>query len=116
MNELRESAINIVSEGSEIRGDITFDQITRVHGVLKGEISTKDGSTLILSENSMVEGNIYADTLWVDGFVRGNITARTLVVVSCTGRVIGNIRAKNLQLEFGAYFEGRCSTEGQSPS
>jgi len=116
MSDIYESAINIVSEGSEIRGEITFDQVTRVHGVLKGEVFAREGSSLILAENSMVEGNIHADTLWIDGFVRGDISARTLVVISRTGRVIGNIRAKNLKLEFGGYFEGRCTTEGEVPT
>jgi cytoskeletal protein CcmA (bactofilin family) len=116
VNSIYESAINIIGEGSELQGEMHFDQITRVHGVLKGNIRTEAGSTLILAETGVIEGNIQTDTLWVDGFVRGDIAAQTLVVVSRTGRVVGNIRAKNVKFEFGAYFEGKCVAEGEPTS
>lgn len=108
---IRESAINIISEGTQIEGKITFDQISRFHGVLRGEAHARDGSTLILSESSVIEGDIFADTLMIDGFVHGNIKAKTRVMISGTGRVVGNIDTPSLKLEFGAHFEGNCSME-----
>jgi cytoskeletal protein CcmA (bactofilin family) len=111
MQTISESAINIVSEGTRVEGTIVFDQISRVHGTLVGEVQARPGSTLILSETSVVEGNIHADTLMVDGFVRGDIRATGKVVVSGTGRVLGNIATPSLTIEFGAFFEGSCSME-----
>lgn len=108
---VNESSINVVAEGTRIEGKVTFDHISRVHGTLIGEVHAKDGSTLILSESSMVEGDISADTLLVDGYVHGDIVARTQVVISRTGRVVGNIETKSLKLEFGGYFEGKCAME-----
>ena len=108
MTTLQESGINIVAEGTRIEGKVVFDQISRVYGVLVGEVRAKDGSTLILSESAVVEGNIEADVLIVDGFVHGDIAAKTRVVISRTGRVVGNVKTASLSLEFGAYFEGRC--------
>lgn len=109
MTHLQETAINIVAEGTRIEGQVTFDQISRVHGVLVGEVRAKEGSTLILSETAVVEGNIEADTLIIDGYVHGDVFAKTRVVISRTGRVVGNIKSSSLSLEFGAYFEGRCA-------
>ena len=111
MNNLNESNINIVAEGTRIEGKIIFDHISRVHGVLLGEVSAKDGSILVLSEAAVIEGNIDADVLMIDGYVRGDVIAKTRVVISRTGRVIGNIKTASLILEFGAHFEGRCSME-----
>jgi cytoskeletal protein CcmA (bactofilin family) len=111
MSNLNESAINIVAEGTRIEGKITFDHISRVHGVLLGEVIAKDGSTLVLSEAAVIEGSIDADILMIDGYVRGDVTAKTRVVISRTGRVIGNIKTASLILEFGAHFEGQCSME-----
>lgn len=116
MSTLHETAINMVAEGTRIEGQVTFDHVSRVHGVLVGEVRAKDGSTLILSETAVVEGNIEADTLMVDGYVHGDIAAKAKVVISRTGRVVGNIKTPSLTLEFGAYFEGRCAMEGLSPS
>ena len=108
---VNESAINVVAEGTLIEGKVLFDYISRVHGTLIGEVLAKDGSTLILSESSMVEGDVHADTLLIDGYVHGDIVAKTQVIISRTGRVVGNISTKSLKLEFGGYFEGRCGME-----
>jgi cytoskeletal protein CcmA (bactofilin family) len=108
---IQETSVNMVAEGTRIEGKVTFDQVSRVHGVLVGEVRAREGSTLILSETAVVEGSVEADTLMVDGYVHGDIDARTRVVVSRTGRVVGNIKTPSLTLEFGAYFEGRCSME-----
>ncbi len=110
-NALTETTINVISEGTKIEGQIQFDHITRIHGVLVGEIKAKDGSTLILSESALTEGTIHADVLFVDGFVQGDIAAKTRVVISRTGRVVGNIKTRSLTIESGAYFEGRCYME-----
>ena len=108
MNHLQETQINMVSEGTRIEGDITFDQVSRVHGVLVGNVKSKPGSTLILSETGVVEGTIDADVLMIDGYVKGNIRTKTRVLVTRTGRVVGNIETPSLVLEFGAFFEGKC--------
>lgn len=109
MTTLHESRINVVGEGTRIEGKITLDAITRVHGVLIGEVEAREGSTLILAETATVEGTIRADTLIIDGFVEGDVYATTRVEVSRTGRVVGNITAPSVRMEFGCHFEGRCA-------
>jgi cytoskeletal protein CcmA (bactofilin family) len=111
MSTLSETSINIIAEGTRLEGKIQFDHLTRVHGNLVGEVHSAAGSTLILSETSLVEGDIHADTVMIDGFVQGDVYAKTRVLISRTGRVVGNVKTKSLKLEFGAYFEGSCSTE-----
>lgn len=110
-----ESSVNFISEGTRIEGKVCFSEISRVHGVLMGDVRATDGSTLILAETAVVEGNIEADTLVIDGFVRGDIVARTKVVISRTGRVFGNVQAPSVAVEFGAYFEGNCRMENLGP-
>lgn len=111
-----ESAINIIGEKTRLEGKLVFDDTSRVHGTLVGEVLAREGSTLILAETSLVEGNISADTLIVDGFVQGDIVARTRVMISRTGRVVGNIRAPSLKLEPGSYFEGRSRMDDSGPA
>lgn len=114
--DLQETAITILNENSRILGKLTLGSVARVHGEVVGELHAGDGSTVILAETSVIEGTIYADTLFVDGFVRGDIHARTRVVLSSTGRVVGNIRTPSLQVEFGSYFEGECLTRDPAPT
>lgn len=110
---ITESTINIISEGTHLQGKLTFDQVSRIHGTLTGEINANEGSTLILAETSVVEGIIHAETLIVEGYVQGDIHATKKVFVSGTGRVIGNIQTPSLSMDFGAYFDGQCSMPEQ---
>lgn len=112
MNEI---AINMISEDTRLEGKILFADVCRVKGTLLGEVHAADGSTLILEESSVVEGEIYADTLIIDGYVKGNIISRKKVHISSSGRLIGCIKTPMLKLEPGAFFEGNCFMD-QQPS
>ena len=111
MNELRESEINIISTHSKIEGKVTFDRITRIHGTIIGDIEMKSGSHLVLMETSVVEGNISADHVSVEGFVKGNIRARTEVILAPNARVFGNVRAPSVRIAAGSLFDGKCMME-----
>lgn len=113
-SEITETEITIIGESARLEGKIEFDQMTRVHGVIVGEVSSRDGSTLIIGESAWIDGTIHADTLFIDGYVQGDVTAKTRVVVSGTGRVVGNIYAPSLQLDPGSHFDG-MSTMGERP-
>jgi len=103
-----ETHINILAEGTRVQGTLQVEGVARVHGTLDGRLQANPGSTVILAESGLIEGGVSADTLVVDGCIRGDIEATTRVVVSPTGRVIGNIKTPSLTIEFGAYFEGKC--------
>lgn len=107
LSQISESTINIISEKTRLEGKILLEDVSRVHGTLVGEIIAPARSKLILAETAVVEGSVQADTLIIDGFVQGDITATTKVHLSGTGRVIGNIKTPSLIIDFGAYFEGR---------
>jgi len=108
LENLNETAINLISCDSHFEGTLTLEAISRINGVLKGKIRAKPGSTLILSETAVVEGEIQADTLFIDGYVEGKIHATSKVIISCTGRVVGEINTPSLVIEPEAYLEGRC--------
>lgn len=103
-----ETRINIISEGTKLNGTVRVEGVARIHGILEGKLEANPGSTVILGETGVIEGGIHADRLMIDGYVRGDIEAKTSVLVSPTGRVVGNIKTPSLTIEFGAYFEGRC--------
>ncbi len=107
---LSETQINLISQDSKLEGKIHFDSTTRVHGVIHGTIISPAGSTLILAESSVIEGEIQADTLLISGFVKGKIKATTKVVLSSSARILGTITAPSVSVEFGAHFEGKLSS------
>ena len=108
---LQESEISLISEGSRFEGTLELDSMARFHGTLRGRLAGKPGSVVVLGEPGVVEGEIDGDTIWIEGFVRGDIRARTRIVLSRTARVIGKLEGPFIEIQPGAYFEGRCRME-----
>lgn len=105
-----ESEVTLLSQGSLIKGDLTFDQMTRLHGRIEGKVHGLAGSVIVVGETASVHGEIVCDEIIIDGFVHGNVTAATKVTLSESGRLLGNVTAPKLEVKFGAHFEGRAAT------
>jgi len=102
--------VNLVTSGTKLEGTVEFTDFTRFEGYMRGTLRGGRGSHLVLGENGVVEGLLEGDEIVIDGFVRGNIVATGRVVISGTGRVIGDIRAPSVGIRFGAFFEGKCDS------
>lgn len=107
--------MNLIHCSSKFEGTLEIEAYTRFDGQLKGALKGLPGSELIVGEKGLVEGAISGDTVIVDGFVRGNIVATKKVLISATGRVIGEIRSPNISIDFGGYFDGKCFMESLLP-
>lgn len=103
-----ESEITLLSQGSLIKGDVTFDRMTRLHGRIEGRVKGLAGSVLVVGETASVHGEIEGDEVIIDGFVHGDVEAKTKVTISESGRLIGNVRAPKFEVKFGAHFEGKA--------
>ena len=108
--------VNLITAASRFEGTVEFSNYTRFDGYIRGTLKGNPGSELVLGENGVVEGKIEGDIVIIDGFVRGNIYATAKVIISETGRVIGEITAPSVAVKFGGYFDGKCSMEALLPS
>lgn len=106
-----EAEVTLMSQGSLIKGEVSFDQMTRLHGRIEGKIHGLQDSILVVGETASVHGEIDCHEVIVDGFVHGNITARSKITVSECGRVVGNLTAPKIEIKFGAHFEGKALTK-----
>ncbi len=112
-----ESEVTLLSQGSLIKGDLTFDQMTRLHGRIEGKVIGLQGSVIVVGETASIHGEMNGDEIIIDGFVHGDVTALTKVTVSESGRLIGNVRSPKFEVKFGAHFEGKAATAaGPAPS
>lgn len=105
-----ESDLTLLSQGSVLKGDVTFDRFTRVHGRIEGKIYGLDKSLIVIGETGMVHGEISGDEVIIDGFVHGNVRAKTRLKVSESGRLLGNVITPKFEVSFGAHFEGKATT------
>ena len=108
--------VNLITAGSRFEGTVEFGGYTRFEGYVHGTLKGADGSQLVIGENGVVDGKVEGAIVLIDGFVRGDIHATSKVVITGTGRVIGEIKSPSISIEFGGYFDGRCSMEGAASS
>lgn len=111
-----ETEVTLFSQGSLIKGEVTFDRMTRLHGRVEGKVHGLAGSVIVIGETASVHGEIDGDEIIIDGFVHGDVHARTKVTVSECGRLIGNVISPKFEVKFGAHFQGRAATStGPAP-
>ncbi|MBI3534000.1 MAG: polymer-forming cytoskeletal protein [Deltaproteobacteria bacterium] len=111
MTTIEETTLTIIAEETKLEGKLQLNHITRIHGTISGDVIAKKGSTVILCETGVIEGNIQGDEVIIAGFIKGDISATSKIVLASSGRVIGNIKTPSLSLEHGAYFEGNSQMD-----
>ncbi len=102
---VHEERITLIAEGFDAKGHITLSHTARFEGALEGSLEASAG-TLVIGESGSVRGTLQAETVIIDGFVDGEITA-TSVRLSSLARVFGSIHAKSLKIDAGAHFDGK---------
>lgn len=105
-SRISETELTLIGENTKLEGQIHFTGTTRVFGELRGQVKSSEGSSLILMESSILEGSLDVDTVMIAGFVRGEVRARKQILIEGTGRVIGNLHAPSIRIDFGAFVEG----------
>ncbi len=99
--------------GSQIEGDLHFDDTFRVDGRLSGKVISK--GDLVVGDQGRVEGEIHVGRIFISGTVRGSVQAVQRVEITARGKVHADLETPSLIIEDGAFFEGRCSMGKESP-
>lgn len=100
---------NIIGQGTNFEGHLNTAGNIRVEGKVVGSIQTK--AKIVLSNTSVVEGNIIAKTAEIGGEVQGAIMVSGLLTLKPTATIKGDIITSKLVFEEGAKFNGKCSMD-----
>ena len=106
-------SINIISEGTKIKGDIIANGDIRIDGELMGNISAK--GRLVVGPKGKIEGQIICNNIEISGHIKGKVTASELLNMKSTSQIIGDIIAGKLSVEPGSLFSGTCVMNGTKP-
>ena len=100
----------LLGPGSLFEGKILFEGTLRIDGKVIGEILCRNEqpSTVIITEEAVVEANIIADHVIVSGVLSGNIKAIEKLELIAPGRVEGLVYTSDLSIQDGALFQGEC--------
>jgi cytoskeletal protein CcmA (bactofilin family) len=107
---------SLIGVGTKINGEVFFSGGLRIDGEIKGNVvadPTKE-STLVLSENAKVDGEIRVTHLVCDGVVNGPIHASEYLELQSKARVTGDIRYKALEIHLGAILVGQLVHIGEA--
>ena len=94
----------LMDQGASFSGRLTFEGTVRIGGKFEGEIYSND--TLVINPSAKVEAQVEADTVIISGYVKGNIFARTRVIMHPPAVFIGTVTTPSLQIDEGVVFEG----------
>ena len=107
---------SIISPDLKIKGDLVSTGDIKVEGSVEGSISCR---TLTLGNNPVLNCNVTADTVRVNGEFSGQVKASKVVLTS-TARFNGDIYQETLEVEDGASIQGFVgrlkAATGQEPT
>jgi len=107
VNETENSTINLISNGTEITGDIKSEGDIRIDGTLIGNLSTK--GKVVIGNTGKVKGEVVCKNSEVCGEVDGKINVSQLLTLKTSSRINGDIITEKLSIEPGARFTGNCN-------
>jgi cytoskeletal protein CcmA (bactofilin family) len=103
-NETETAAINLISNGTEITGDIKSTGDIRVDGLLTGSLNTK--GKVVIGTTGKVSGEVICKNSEVSGTIEGKIIVSQLLNLKASSIVFGDITTSKLSIEPGAKFTG----------
>ncbi len=90
--------------GSQFEGKLVFNEIVRLDGAFRGEVTSHD--TLIVGESADIQADIQVGTLILSGRFKGNVKAKTRVELRAPAHVDGTIETPALSVEDGVSLNG----------
>ena len=99
---------SLIGVSARIEGDLCFTGGLRIDGEVHGNVFGGDNanSTLYVSEQARIEGDVHCATLVVNGTIAGNVYAAELLELQPKARIIGDVRYEVLEMHPGALIEG----------
>jgi cytoskeletal protein CcmA (bactofilin family) len=107
------TAVNLISQGTEITGDVKSSGDIRIDGVLNGNLITK--GKVVIGPTGRIKGEVECKNSEVSGLVEGKITVSQLLNLKASSQINGTIVTSKLSIEPGAVFTGNCAMkEGEN--
>jgi cytoskeletal protein CcmA (bactofilin family) len=100
---------SLIAQGSRIEGNLKFTEGLRIDGEVIGNTvaSPDQPSILVISEAAVVQGDLRADHVIINGTVRGAVHARELLELQPKARIEGDVFYKAIEMHQGAMIAGQ---------
>ena len=91
---------SLIAHGSRVEGNLKFTEGLRIDGEVVGDIRA------MTEEPAVVQGEIHADHVIVNGTVRGPIFATELLELQPKAHIEGDVSYRALEMHQGAVISG----------
>lgn len=100
---------SLIGAGTRIEGSVIFSGGLRIDGEVKGDVASSNDqpSTVVVSEQARIEGEVSVTHMVVNGTIIGHVHASEFLELQPRSRVTGDIHYSNLEIHLGAVVEGR---------
>ena len=100
---------SLIGAGTRIEGNVSFSGGLRVDGEVKGNVTAagEQPSTLVVSEQARIDGEIHVSHLVVNGAINGAVHSAEFLELQNHSRVKGDVHYNTLEMHLGAVVEGR---------
>ena len=100
---------SLIGAGTVVNGNVSFTGGLRIDGHVHGNVVAANGepSTLVISEQAEVDGEIRVSHVVVNGKVSGPVIANDYLELQPKARIAGDVTYKTLEMHVGAVLRGR---------
>lgn len=109
--ERRHTPDTTVGPQAALIGHMDTDQPLRIYGIFEGDL--KVTNTVFIDKEGLVNANVTADHVIVQGVVIGNVCAER-VEIRASGKVWGNVCAQSFCVESGGFIRGQVIISHQT--
>lgn len=100
--------VNMISSGTEIKGDVNIDGDFRIDGKLYGNI--KCTGKLTVGTTGYIEGQIQCKNAEIAGKIKGTLNTAELTALKESSSFEGDISTSQITIEAGAKVSITCKT------
>ncbi len=103
----------VIGPSIHINGDLRGEEDLVIEGEVKGTVHLENNS-LTIGSKGKVTADVYAHTIVLEGFMKGDLYASERVQIRKSARMQGNIHSPRVALEDGARFKGSIEMDPES--
>ncbi len=98
----------VIEINAQMDGSLAFkDPVNlKINGHFSGKLDTK--GTLTVGASACVDAHVQGENVIIAGKVKGNVTAKKMLVLMPTAVLAGDICTPKLNIVEGAVFQGHC--------
>ncbi|GEM_PF-1675559 len=102
----RKDIETILEASVDVKGNLRSEGNVKIDGKLEGNVDI--GGHLIMGDPAEVKGNINAYSAVISGTVTGNVKVKTLLELTETAKIVGDVDIAKLKVAEGALLIGNC--------